>query len=377
MVTKTGLNVGVLGFGVVGSVTAEKLYQLGNEIYVNDIRPVAELKGWKDYFHFKKNYTLRQTDATFLILPTPSTEEQLYRGLTPEERAHTIEGRFDETLDTRSYKPVIESLGKALSKHSDYHLFVVRSTVEPGTTRKFGKILEQISGKKMGRDFGMGMIPEFLRAYNNANDEETAKMVVLGNLDKRSLNLMSKIYQYDRNKNGESRLFSMTLEEAELVKLENNAINAVWISLQNSREEFYEMLGEKGISIDYDRMTKVLTTMTEAYTNPLYGTSAGLWFGGTCLKKDPQALHSWAEDEIGIFSHFTRVIELALHINGHIQRKILGKRRLPETLKYGLPERLKARDDPTYENVRKFLHVYEEITDSTKTAQGLNKKVKN
>ncbi|GEM_PF-3992359 len=364
----TGLKIGIIGYGVVGSATAHRLYELGNEVYVNDVRPPQQLEKWNNNFKFREKYDLTETDATFIALPTPSTEEELYANLSFDKRNHVIEGRFGETLDKRIFHKVIDDLGKALQKSKRYHLFVVRSTVEPGTTRIAGKRLEKLSGKKVSKDFGLGMIPEFLRAFNNISDEKKAQKVILGHLDPKSLELMKKIYQQVDSGNQRSALFAMSLEEAELVKMESNSINALWIAIQNSRGEFYELLREKlGMEISYEKMTEVLTTMTEAYYNSLYGTSAGIFFGGTCLKKDPNALHSWAEDQHRVYSHFTRFLETALRMNQALQKRILNDHIMPKTIEKGLPERLLKRDHPTYDNIRKIRNALEEIGVHQKT----------
>ncbi len=365
---ENGLNVGVIGYGVVGSVTAKRLYQLGNRVYVHDTRPPMELAGWDDRLHFRENYGLQETNATFLVLPTPSREERLYRALTEDERMHTIEGRFGESLDMSITESVIgnlaQKLGTELRRSDDYHLFVVRSTVEPGTTRKLGRIISQISGKQLGK-FGMAMIPEFLRAYNNEADEENAPLIVMGYSDEKALDLLNRIYQkVPPNEQGESRLLPMGLEEAELVKLECNSLNALRISMHNARALFYESLRKQlGIGIDYERMTNVLTTVCESFTNPRYGSSAGIFYGGTCLRKDPNALHTWATKS-GIHGYFVDLLVTAILTNTHLQTLILNDHKFLNGIdQTGIPARLKQRDHSTYENVRKVVNALAEAAE--------------
>jgi len=352
---KTGMNVGIVGLGVVGIATAHRLHELGNEIYASDIRNPNEIQDWKEEFHFIKPYTLKDTDATFMALPTPSTEEQLYACLLPEKRLQVSEGRFHESLDTKLYKDLAGPLGLELKAKEDYHVFVVRSTVHPGMTRKFGQSLEQASGKKLGYDFGIAMIPEFLRAFNNKQDEVDAKLLVAGVYDETTKDVIEKIYQnLPLNQDGSQKLYPMTLEEAEFIKLESNSLNAIWISLMNSRLENYELIEEKtGIHMDYERMTNVLVNMTESFYSATYGTTAGIPYGGTCLKKDPTALLSWLEDSNRVNSHFSRYLETSVHVNRHLSNRILNHHKFPATLKEGIPKRLMGRDHDTYDNIRK------------------------
>lgn len=361
MLKTTGLKIGIIGYGVVGSATAHRLYDLGNEIYVHDIRPPEKLNYWKEDFKFRPVYNLNETDATFLILPTPSNEDKLYRDMPWDQRRRLAEGNFAHSLDKSAYDSVTENLGKGLRSKDNYHLFIVRSTVEPGTTRGIGMKLQEISGKNMGRDYSMGMIPEFLRAFNNLEDEVSLPKLIAGHHDQKGLDLIQKIYQnLQPDETGRSKIYPMTLEEAELIKMEHNALNATWIALNNARQQFYELLGEKGIQIDYKKMTNVLTTMTESFTNPKYGTKAGVPFGGTCLKKDPGALHSWAEDEMRVSCHFTRFIELALHQNLHMQKRIFNDHLIPQTTEQSLEE-LASRNHETYDNIKKVQQAIQDI----------------
>lgn len=346
-------SVGIVGMGVVGSGTAYQLYSLGNEIVGSDVRLPSQINGWLPEYNYRKKYSIKETDATFMCLPTPSTEDKLYAGMNWSERAKIQEGRFSEGLDQKLYEGMAQQLGEELRQLDDYHLFVMRSTVEPGTTRDFGKRLQQISGKELGREFGVSMVPEFLRAYNSEQDAVEAKLVVAGYMDEQGLETLQDIYQNIQK----GELYPVSLEEAELIKLESNAINAMWISFNNARLENYELIeNRKGFSIDYDKMTDILTTMTETYTNPKYGSSAGLFYGGTCLRKDPTALLTWLEDRNQIYSYFSRFIELGVRMNLSLQKRILNDHNFPKTIVNGIPERLKSRDHETYDNIRKIEH---------------------
>ncbi len=170
----TALDVGIVGFGVVGSSTANGFKELGHNVYINDVKDLSE---YRDQFHVLQPYDISQTDATFLILPTPT------RPLSPGGK-----------IDLSAYSSVIRDLGEQLRKHDQYHVFVVRSTVPPGTTGEMGRELEKISGKRVGEEFGLAMNPEFLRAYNAEYDFINPKLVVIGEFDKRSGDVVERIY---------------------------------------------------------------------------------------------------------------------------------------------------------------------------------------
>lgn len=143
---KNFFNIGVIGFGIVGSSTAIGLKEIGHNVFINDIKSLDE---FKENFNVLQPYDLSKTDVTMICLPTPTSP------LVPG-------GKIDISIIDK----VSEQLGEMLRTHNKYHVFVMRSTVSPGITRRFGKILEELSQKKLGEDFGLVMNPEFLRAFN-------------------------------------------------------------------------------------------------------------------------------------------------------------------------------------------------------------------
>src|SRR5205823_2934509 len=86
---------------------------------------------------------IRESDLTFVIVPTPSDER----------------GAF--SLQYAAY--AFREIGRALAKKPDPHTIVLTSTVLPGATR-YGllPILEKHSGRRGGTDFGLCYSPEFI-----------------------------------------------------------------------------------------------------------------------------------------------------------------------------------------------------------------------
>jgi len=132
----------------------------------------------------------------------------------------------------------ITNLGKWLKQRKNvWHLVVIRSTVPPGTTRKvLLPILEKYSGLTAGKDFGLCMQPEFLRAKSSEEDFSHPWVTVIGELDRRSGDVLAEIYS-----DFGSKTFRVDLETAEFVKYTHNCFNATKISFSNE----IRMVGQK------------------------------------------------------------------------------------------------------------------------------------
>ena len=64
--------------------------------------------------------------------------------------------REDNSIDLKYIEQTARQIGQILKEKDNYHLIVVRSTVVPGTTENMvGRLVEEESGKKMGKDFGL------------------------------------------------------------------------------------------------------------------------------------------------------------------------------------------------------------------------------
>ncbi|WP_010480025.1 nucleotide sugar dehydrogenase, partial [Thermococcus zilligii] len=158
------MRISVVGSGYVGLVTGMGFVKLGNEVIFVDVDenkiqminnaqpPIYEegleelMREFKGKYHATKDYkeAIMNSDVTFIAVGTPSRE--------------------DGSIDLKYVKAASKSIGEALKEKKDYHAVVVKSTVLPGTTEEVVKpILEETSGKKAFKDFGLAMNPEFLR----------------------------------------------------------------------------------------------------------------------------------------------------------------------------------------------------------------------
>ena len=134
--------------------------------------------------------------------------------------------REDRSIDLSYIESTAREIGEALKKKDSYHLVVVRSTVVPGTSRNMvGKIIEDVSGKKSGGDFGLCMQPEFLAEGRSIEDTLHPDRIVIGEIDEKSGTMLQEFYEYFYGDHlNECPILRMNLESAELVKYGNNCL---------------------------------------------------------------------------------------------------------------------------------------------------------
>ena len=93
----------------------------------------------------------------------------------------------DGSIDLSYIKSASEMIGKALKNSRGRPLVVVKSTVVPGTTENVVKpIIESFSGKKVGKDIGLAVNPEFLREGSAVKDMFEPDRLVIGEYDRES-----------------------------------------------------------------------------------------------------------------------------------------------------------------------------------------------
>src|SRR3989338_3509454 len=207
---------------------------------------------------------VKSSDAIFVCVGTPS--------------------RKDGTIDLEDVKKVSEDIGKVLKKVGGYKIIVVKSTVAPGTTEQVViPRLEKVSGKKVGKDFGVCMNPEVLREGKALDDFLKPDRIVIGEYDKISGDVLESIY----SKFGAKKLRT-GLKTAEMIKYASNSMLATKITFVNEVGNICKLLGidvysvMEGVGLDYRIGPHFLR--------------AGCGFGGSCFPKDVAALVAKAKE---------------------------------------------------------------------------------
>jgi UDPglucose 6-dehydrogenase len=189
--------------------------------------------------------------------------------------------------DLRLIKETARAIGTALKEKDDYTLVVTRSTVVPSTTRHLVlPLLEEHSGKKAGKDFGVCMSPEFLRQGSAVRDTQSPDSVVIGELDKRSGDTL-EAFSNQVYAGQDVPVLRMNLESAELVKYGRNTFLAMNISYINEMARLAETIS--GVDI----AEVVRGVGADWRINPAF-LNAGCGYGGSCFPKDVKALISFA-----------------------------------------------------------------------------------
>jgi UDPglucose 6-dehydrogenase len=301
----------MVGSGIVGEATGTVFAEHGFDVTFSDTIPgvVSRLreKGFKAFE--VKDVMKPDVDMFMIAVPTypldlckdAASAEKLEQSMSPVEWC-------DIGVDFS--KSAAETIGKWIAAAKRYQVVVVRSAVLPGTTDDvIIPLIEKHSGKKAGKDFGVGVNPEYLRERSAVEDIRNPWVTTIGELDKRSGDMLESLYKWSI-----APLYrGLTLKEAEMQKFVHNLYNAAKISYFNEMRLFCEKL-----KVSADKIMPIVVKSAEAIWNPAYGTKDYGPFGGKCLPKDTVAFIAWAHRS-GMHS---RMIEAAVDVNQVYEKRL-------------------------------------------------------
>ncbi len=301
------MKISVVGSGYVGMITAAGFAEKGYEVICVDIdekkvslinsgEPPIYEKGLKEILDYvvpdklKASLDLEdavlKTDVTFICVGTPSDD--------------------DGSINLKYVKEVSKQIGEVLKKKKKYHVVVVKSTIIPGSTEEHViPILEEKTGRKAGKDFGVVMNPEFLREGVAIEDFMNPDRIVIGSIDSKSGDIIESMYFKFK-----SPVLRVNLKTAEMIKYTSNSLLATKISFINEVGNICKKLDvdiydvSKGIGLDHRIGPHFL--------------NAGPGFGGSCFPKDVKALVHKAQD-VGVD---TILLDSVLEVNDN-QPKVM------------------------------------------------------
>ena len=300
------MHVSIVGSGYVGTTLAACFAELGHEVVnididdhvveaVNNGTPPIEEPGLDDLFASYAGETLRattdyaavrETDITFVALPTPANE--------------------DGSNDTSIIAAGADALADALASKTAPHTVVVKSTVIPGTT-------ESVVGTRLADvdDVALAMNPEFLREGSAVEDFLTPDKLVFGTHSDRARMALGTVYEplLDRH---DAPVVDTGIREAEMIKYANNSFLAAKVSLIND-------IGNICKELDVDAYEVADAIGLDDRIGDRFLRS-GLGWGGSCFPKDVAAIIAEAHRH----DYTPDVLEAAVTVNDKQPQRLLG-----------------------------------------------------
>lgn len=261
------MEISVLGSGYVGQRVGKGVNKLNHKVIFYDVMD-KEL----DNFTEDIDYAIKNSGISFICVPTPSND--------------------NGSIDLNYIKEISKEIGKCLKEKEKYHLIVVKSTVIPLTTENVViPTIEKHSNKKVGKNFGICMEPEFLTEISNtwSNNKEYKRnfangdRIVIGEFDKKSGRILEELY-----KDLKIPIFKVDLKTAEMIKYASNCMLATKISYWN---EIFLIC--KKFNVDSQNVADIIAIDKRIGK---YGSIHQKAFGGKCLSKDLKALINFAKD---------------------------------------------------------------------------------
>jgi UDPglucose 6-dehydrogenase len=280
------MKISIIGLGKLGAPMAAVMAHKGHMVVGVDVNPdyIAAIQqghaplretGLEEMIQANRERLSATTDyeqavlateATFIIVPTPSDP--------------------DGTFSLRNVMIAAEKIGAALRKKQGWHLVVLSSTVMPGATGgKLLPALEAHSGKKCGEGFGLCYNPEFIALGSVIRDMLNPDMILIGESDDRSGEILERLYTGVCDSNPHIR--RMNHVNAELTKISVNTFVTTKISYANMLAQVCETLP----GADVDVVTSAIGCDSRIGQKYLKGA---LGYGGPCFPRDNLAFSALA-----------------------------------------------------------------------------------
>ena len=236
------IKVGVIGNGFVGEAISFAFSSV-SDLYVYDTDPLKSLNDLK---------SIHICDFVFICVPTPM---------------------FQDGSQDLSY---VESSFKKATKKPVY---ILKSTVLPGTTEKLSKKYSNIK---------IIFSPEFLTERTAKLDMLTQSRIILGG----EFSLTEKVKILFNQRFKTKNIIQTDSKTAELIKYMNNTFFATKVSIMNE----FKLLCKK-IGANWEEALEGFVSdgrIGDSHLN-VPGHDGKLGYGGTCFPKDVNALLSFSK----------------------------------------------------------------------------------
>jgi UDPglucose 6-dehydrogenase len=289
------IGLGKLGLPVALAIESKKHQIYGYDIDNNVIESIREKKipykekGIQKLLNKTKinilpiKKILEKSELIFIAIQTP--HEKKYEGITkiPNSRKD-----FNYTYIVNLIKKLSLEANKLKIKKN----IVIISTVLPGTIRK--KIIP-IKSKYINICYN----PFFIAMGNTINDFLKPEFILLGGNNKEANKKVIKFYKTINT----SKVFSTTLENAELIKVSYNTFISTKISFINTIMEACHKLPNTNV----DQVSSALKMASKRLISKAY-LNGGMGDGGGCHPRDNIALSHLSEKLNLSFNWFDNIM---------------------------------------------------------------------
>lgn len=292
--------ISIIGLGKLGSSMAAAVSDRGYNVIGMDINtatvekinnglaPVKEpglnelIRKNKSRLHATSSceQAVHSTSLSFVIVPTPSLDD----------------GSFSLEYAAATF----HEIGKALKNKSEYHNIVLTSTVLPGSTR-YGllPVLENASGKKCGKEFGLCYSPLFIALGSVVKNFLYPDFTLIGEFDTLSGEILERFYRSILQ--NDSPCKRMSIENAEITKISLNTFVTTKVAFTNMISELCDNIPGGNVDIVTDALG------TDTRIGPKY-LKGGLGYGGPCFPRDNQAL-SFISKSVGVQADLAEITD--------------------------------------------------------------------
>ena len=248
------MNIGIVGKGFVGSAVHNGFSPntgCDAKVRVYDKNPLRSLHTLEE--------TVNESDFIFISVPTPA--------------------RSDGHIDLTILNDAINDINEVSTNRET--IFLVRSTVVPGTTSNF-----QYTFPSLRLVFN----PEFLTERSANFDFINQTRFILGG-DKENTSKVSDLFRWRFGKS--ISILETSYETAELIKYMNNTFFATKISFLNDMK----LLSDKCGAVWEDAVDGFVRDGRIGHTHlNVPGHDGKYGFGGSCFPKDIQAIINYANE---------------------------------------------------------------------------------
>jgi GDP-mannose 6-dehydrogenase len=282
------MRVSIFGLGYVGAVSLGCLARDGHavtgvdldpaklDLIRNGMTPVIEAGMQELMKNAAEKHGVQVTaDAAEAVL---GTEVSLICVGTPSLR--------NGGQDLSAVERLVKQLGEAIRDKTEHHVFVVRSTVFPGTTEELVTTgLEKHSGKRAGSGFDVCFQPEFLREGTSIKDYDNPPFTIVGTESPRVKEVMQELYGHLP-----AEMVWTSVRTAEMMKYACNIFHAMKITFANEIGRL-----SQGLGVNPHEVMDIVCRDRSLNISPAY-LKPGFAFGGSCLPKDLRAMLYMAKE---------------------------------------------------------------------------------